>query len=266
MIILAIPSGSNYSYILAADKRRKCAVIDPINTNQIIKNIKDFELGDVEVIFNTHNHGDHTGGNSSLQQKTNAKILAHKFDYKRVPGKADSVNDGDVVTINDMEITVLHTPGHTSGGICLFIQPDHGKSYLFSGDTVFVAGCGNPNYGGNPEKIYKSFKDKIFPLPTETVLCPGHDYSINDLNFALSIEPNNKDTRKFLRKSENFKNNDSVLLKDIFLTTLEEERLFSPFFRLNSEEIRNTLKNKFSKVFEDEKSVFLALRELRNRW
>ena len=262
MILLKLPMGAdNLTYVVAADKGRQCAVVDPIDAGDIIDAIKQAGLGQVAAIFNTHGHGDHTGGNVDLAKQAGAPIYAHDPDRAGIPGSPKPVKDDEVIDIDGLGIRVMHTPGHTPGGICLFIQPQGEAPWLISGDTVFMSGCGNPRFGGNPETLYETFGSKIYPLSPQTRLCPGHDYSITNLKFALSVEPDNGVAKNKLEQSQQLQSRG-----DIPESTLGQEREFSPFFRLGSASIRATLAQRFSRSFTDDRAVFLALRELRNQW
>jgi len=262
MIVLRVPAGSdNQSYVLSAKEGKRCAVIDPADPEDIMEAASEANLGKIAAIINTHGHPDHTGGNPELVRRTGAKLYAHDPDRVTIPGEPKPLSEGRSVNVDGMSVRVIHTPGHTPGSICLLVKPSDGPPHLFSGDTVFVAGCGNPRFGGDPEQLYESFKTRIHTLSDDTVIHPGHDYARRNLEFALSVEPGNTAARRKLEEAKFLESGEKMLE-----TTVAEERGHNPFFRLDSPEIRQVLSEKFNRPFEDDKSVFLALRELRNKW
>ncbi len=262
MIVLRIPAGSdNQSYVLSAGEGKQCAAIDPVDAGDIMEAVSEAGLGKIAALINTHGHPDHTGGNSELVRRTGAKLYAHDPDRVTIHGEPKPLSEGRNINVDGMSVQVIHTPGHTQGSICLLFKPSDGQPHLFSGDTVFVAGCGNPRFGGNPEQLYESFKNKIHTLPGDTVLHPGHDYAKRNLEFALSVEPGNAAAKRKLEEAKFLASGEEILE-----TSLADEREHSPFFRLDSAEIRGLLSDKFNRSFDDDKSVFLALRELRNKW
>jgi glyoxylase-like metal-dependent hydrolase (beta-lactamase superfamily II) len=171
MILEQIPlgEGQNFAYIFGDEATREAAVIDPgFNAEKILKHIDQLKV-DVKYIFNTHSHGDHTAGNSKVKGKTGAKIVAH---FKSPSVKDMSVKDQDILHIGSVNVRIIHTPGHTSDGICLLAD---GK--LFTGDTLFVGECGRTDLtGGSAKDMYHSLFDKILSLDDNIEVYPGHDY------------------------------------------------------------------------------------------
>lgn len=136
----------------------------------VLGRLGDRRLG---AILQTHNHGDHVVTLPDVVAKTGAKVYAHPDDP--LPVEAEAVGDAAVVTgAGDLEISVLHTPGHTPGSVC-FLLAEAGESHLFAGDTLFPGGPGNTF--GNAEAfatIIRSLEEKLFVLPDETHVYPGH--------------------------------------------------------------------------------------------
>ncbi len=191
MIIKQIVVGSMAvcCYIVACEKTAKAAVIDPGGSeDQILAEIKDMGV-DVEYIIATHGHPDHVCGNRIIQQATGAKIIMHSADVLFF-GKAEiknyfsmlgmeaspdpdiTVEEGDTITIGEVELEVLHTPGHTPGGICLYNAPD-----LITGDTLFVGGLGRTDFpGGSHQDLLDSIHKKLLTMDPATIVWPGHGY------------------------------------------------------------------------------------------
>jgi hydroxyacylglutathione hydrolase len=176
-------------YIVACEKTGKAAVIDPGgDEKKILAEIKDKGYV-VEYIIATHGHPDHVCGNRILQEATGAKIVMHQLDslffnkpevrnYFSMLGLEPSppvdreVEEGESIEIGTVSLKIIHTPGHTPGGMCLYNAPD-----LITGDTLFVGGLGRTDFpGGSHEELLHSITTKLLVLPEETVVWPGHGY------------------------------------------------------------------------------------------
>jgi len=144
--------------------------------------------------------------------------------------------------------------------ICLLSHTD--QPALFSGDTLFNAGAGNCHNGGHPEELYATFSKQLDALGETTLLYPGHDYLVNNLEYALDSEPDSAAARQML---ETYKNQDPDAA---LVTTLAQEREMNTFFRLQSPTVIAKLLEDYPELGDspDPKSVFLKLRELRNSW
>lgn len=172
-----------------------------------------------------------------------------------------ALGKGDVIRIGrTVEIECLDTPGHTMAHICVVAHAP--QEALFSGDTLFNAGAGNCHNGGDPEVLYDTFAQQLERLPAGTKLYPGHEYLARNLEFTLDREPGNAAARALL---ERVRNQDPA---HPYVTTLGEERQINTFFRLRSPEVIAGVREKFADVAPepDEKSVFIKLRQLRNKW
>jgi len=178
-----------FCYLLACEATGKGLAIDPAgDENRIVETARRLGIT-VEAVVNTHGHPDHTCGNGRLVALTGAKIYMHAQDNQffntpqgqamgRQMGFAPSppadveVTDGDTIPFGKETLTVIHTPGHTPGGICLL-----GDGNLFTGDTLFVGAVGRTDFpGGSMETLLRSIREKILALPEDTALWPGHDY------------------------------------------------------------------------------------------
>ncbi len=176
-------------YLAGCEKTKKCAVIDPGgNEERILAAAKEAGMT-IEYIIATHGHPDHVCGNRKIKEATGASIIMHEADavffsrpeiinYFSMLGLAASppadiqVLDGDVITIGKEKLQILHTPGHTPGGICLYNAP-----HLFTGDTLFVGGLGRTDFpGGSHRELITAIQTKLLSLPPETIVWPGHGY------------------------------------------------------------------------------------------
>ncbi len=177
----------NFTYIVGSRSSREVVVVDPAwDVDGLVKHIeeKDYKLAGALI---THYHPDHCGGSfgghnvegvAELLAKAPLRIYAHREEaegLKKVTGISDTdlirVDSGDKLSVGDVEIEFLHTPGHTPGSQCFRI-----KNTLVSGDTLFINGCGRVDLpGSNSEDMYRSLQ-KLSDLPDDTLLLPGHNY------------------------------------------------------------------------------------------
>ena len=263
MIVKQIWTGNsyrNFNYLIACGETGEALAIDPLDAEKCLKAAKD-EGWQITQILNTHEHRDHTGGNDAVVAKTGAKILAHKNAKDKIADVSRGLSAGDVIKVGKtVELEALDTPGHTMCHICLRSHTD--KPALFSGDTMFNAGAGNCHNGGHPAELYKTFIEQLDKLPASTLLYPGHDYIENNLRFTLDREPDNKAAQSML---------DKLAGQDpshAYVTTMEVERGINTFFRLTSPTVIARLRESFPDLPEkpDPRTVFLKLRELRNKW
>lgn len=178
-----------FCYIVGDETSGSAALIDPaFDVPEILKKTRQSGFTITHVI-NTHHHADHSAGNAEVIKATGAQLCIHELDgpglthltnkaFARMLGGKGSppahrlLADGDRVIIGAVVLTVLHTPGHTPGGICLY-TPGH----LFTGDTLFVGAVGRTDLpGGNGKTLIKSIRSKLYNLPDDTTVWPGHHY------------------------------------------------------------------------------------------
>ena len=173
MIINQLDIGymDNFCYIVGCEKTRKALVIDPgDDVDQIVFATAKQGL-EIETIVNTHGHGDHTAGNAELKSLTGAKIIIHALDAAGYPAADVLLEDEKILQLGEITFDVIHTPGHTPGGICL-----HAEGNLFTGDTLFVGDSGRTDLpGGDRPTLGKSIR-RLMQLPDDTIIWPGHDY------------------------------------------------------------------------------------------
>lgn len=250
----------NFNYLVACPETGEALAIDPLDHRKCLAAAQDAGWR-ITQILNTHEHGDHIGGNPAMAAATGARIIAHRNAGGRIPNVARGVGAGDIVAVGKtVELECLDTPGHTMSHICLLSRTD--RPALFSGDTLFNAGAGNCHNGGHPEELYRTFATQLDALPDDVLLYPGHDYLANNLRFTLDREPDNETARAML---ERWGNQDP---EHAHVTTLGEERAMNVFFRLRSSGVIARLRETFPELpgEPDERTVFLKLRELRNTW
>jgi hydroxyacylglutathione hydrolase len=250
----------NFNYLIACSETGEALAIDPLDHEKCLKAAKD-EGWEITQILNTHEHRDHTGGNEAVAGKTGAAILAHKNAKDKIAGMARGLGAGDIVKVGKtVELEVMDTPGHTMCHVCLRSHTD--QPALFCGDTLFNAGAGNCHNGGHPVALYETFVTQLARLPDDTRVYPGHEYVARNLEFTLDREPTNADAQALLGRARNDRPEDAVV------TTLAEEKRVNTFFRLQNPTVIGRLREAFPDIGEqpDARTVFLKLRELRNRW
>jgi glyoxylase-like metal-dependent hydrolase (beta-lactamase superfamily II) len=177
-----------FAYIVGCKITKEALVIDPAGEcDRIFKEATEKGYS-IKYILNTHSHIDHVMGNKWMHELTNAQIIIHdKESYSLVnqspqmmsmfgaepsPPADITVSDGDTIAIGETSLKVLHTPGHSPGSISLY----H-KGIVFTGDTLFVGGVGRTDLaGGSSEILVSSIRNKLFTLPDETIVAPGHNY------------------------------------------------------------------------------------------
>ena len=218
--------GDNYSYCVINGK--DAIVIDACDSRPVINLLEKRHLS-LRMILSTHHHGDHTGGNAVLKQKTGCTILGGD---PRIADIDRMIRDGDEIRSGPVPLTCIETPGHTRGSF-IFALPL--QNALFTGDTMFYAGCGRLFEGAAPE-LYHSLKT-IASYPPDTCIYAGHEYTLDNLKFARSVEPDNprlveRTTTAGLQLHSSDKYGPS---------SLEEELSTNPFLRTGSPTIRKTL-------------------------
>ena len=178
-----------------------------------------------------------------------------------IPGMTRGLGAGDVIKVGKtVELEVLDTPGHTMCHVCLRSHTD--QPALFCGDTLFNAGAGNCHNGGHPAELYKTFSEQLARLPDSTLIYPGHDYIENNLRFTLDREPDNRNARDMLDRLAGHDPANAIV------TTLDIERgdqhVLSPDEPDGDRELARGISRSPEKP--DQRTVFLKLRELRNKW
>ena len=250
----------NFNYLIACPETGDALAIDPLDHQKCLSTAKNKGWNITQVV-NTHEHGDHTGGNKQVVAATGAKLLAHANAKGTIPDIDRGLGAGDIIKVGKtVELESLDTPGHTMSHVCLLSHSN--TPALFCGDTLFNAGAGNCHSGGHPAELYQTFTGQLAVLPEETLIYPGHDYIANNLEFTLDREPGNNTAKALLADVAN-QNPDDPLV-----STLAIEKEVNTFFRLQNPSVMARLRESFPDLPAelDAKTVFVKLRELRNSW
>lgn len=217
----------NFMYLLIDNARKSAIAIDPVEPAKILDCLK-LENSELKAVLTTHHHPDHAGGNDLLLE-TVSNVPIYGGD-DRIEAITIKLSHNEVFQIDETVIQCLHTPCHTSGHVCYFIKCE--DPMCFTGDTLFVGGCGR-FFEGSAEEMYKSLSI-LSKLPLNTKIYCGHEYTVNNLKFALSVEPNNEAILNKLKSAENCVRNN----KPTVPTTIKEELSFNPFLRANEETVK----------------------------
>ncbi len=181
----------NYSYLLEDIQAHLAAVIDPAEAEPIIKSLETLNLKPVEI-WVTHHHRDHTGGIAGLFTRYGKiPVYASRIDEGRIPHQNYFLEDNDTVEFAGERAVVISAPGHSKGHIVYYL-PESGHAFV--GDVIFGASCGKV-FEGTYEQMYTSVS-KIAALPPDTKLWCGHEYTLNNLSFALQVDPDNHELKK----------------------------------------------------------------------
>ena len=169
------PESSTYTYLIGCTQTRQAVLIDPV-FETVERDVEALEaLGlTLQFTIETHIHADHVTGASRLRERTGCKCAVPE---KSGAARADvQVREGEAIRIGELELNPLYTPGHTDDHHCYFIDAGDGGR-LFTGDAVLIDGCGRTDFqNGDPAILYRSVHDKLFSLPPDTLVYPGHDY------------------------------------------------------------------------------------------
>lgn len=203
-------------------------------------------------ILSTHYHADHTDGNLELKRETGCTIIGPRPEAAKIPGIDIQVGEGDTFKFGNFEVRVFETPGHTAGHI-IYWMPE--AKAAFVGDTLFAMGCGRVNEGSMAEMW--SGLEKILKLPADTMLYCGHEYTVANAKFALTVEPGNAALQARAKEVEALR----AAGKPTLPTRLSDELATNPFLRVDSAEIRKNVGLEGANDWQ----VFGEVRERKNR-
>lgn len=220
----------NYGYLIKNPHATEGILVDPSDIKMCLKIL---ELNDCKAthILLTHHHDDHIAAVQDLKNKFQSIVVGYEND-KKIPEPDLKVKDEEIFEIYQNKFKVIHTPGHTLQHINYFM-PD--CNILFSGDTLFSIGCGRM-FEGTPEVFWESLS-KIKQLPEETIIYCGHEYTLSNVKFAASVDPDNASLQRRISDTAAARASKQPTVP----STMGLERATNPFLRPNSPEIRTIL-------------------------
>ncbi|KAL1925454.1 uncharacterized protein VTP21DRAFT_337 [Calcarisporiella thermophila] len=237
----------NYAYLVVDEKTGQAAVVDPVEPKKIVPVIEKAKCTVVGVIT-THHHWDHSGGNEEfLALYPGIKVWGGD---DRIPGLTNACKHDETFNIGEIKVKSLHTPCHTKGSVSFFLE-DGEQRAVFTGDTLFLGGCGR-FFEGTAEQMQRSLNEVLASLPDDTKVYCGHEYTKSNLKFALSVEPDNQAIQEAVKKAENA----SCTVPG----TLAHEKATNPFMRVKEQKVQAATGE------TDAVAVMAKLREMKNNF
>ena len=247
--VITIPAlGDNFIYLYRYNQSDALAV-DPCDSSLVLRALQQHGLK-LRTILVTHHHWDHVGGTDQLKQKTGCEVIG--ADKRRIPGIDSVVADGQILSAGNRKVRVIATPGHTSTSVCYYMEPSASSEngILWTGDTLFVGGCGRL-LECSAKSMYESLQ-RLASLPDDTLVYCGHDYTLENYEFASGIEPGNQVVKERLEQIRQLLKRDKLTVPSSILL----ERTTNCFLRADTPELKAALGMQDAQAVE----VFAELR------
>ena len=253
--IIPLPAlKDNYIWLLKKKASQSIAIVDPSEPDPVLKLVNSENLSPIAILI-THHHWDHVGGIAGITKEHNIPVYTPKTES--VEGSTNPVAEGDVVSLPelDLDLNLLDVPGHTSGAIAYY-----NDKMVFSGDTLFTAGCGRL-CEGTPAQMHASLS-KFKSLTDKTRLYCGHEYTVANLNFAITVEPDNDAILERINQANQARNNNQPTVP----STLAMEKETNPFLRCEQASVINVATDFSGKALNDPTEVFAAIRQWKDNF
>lgn len=246
--IITIPiAPDNYAYLIVCGY--EAAVVDSSKAEPVLSILRDRGLS-LKYVLSSHHHSDHTGANKALKDATGALVTGGD---SRIASIDSVLDDGSAVQLGECTVEVIRVPGHTKKGVAYFLSSSR---IVFTGDTLFGAGCGRV-FEGSADQMYRSLMS-LAELPDDTLVYYGHEYTVNNLEFALTVEPDNEQVQIRLEKVKKLVSSSGCTVP----STIEEEKRTNPFLRAHSKSIRKAIQM----IGRSPVAVFSELRKRKDRF
>ena len=224
----------NYAYVVVCEKTGKSAIVAASEAGPVIAAVRALDVAPRDI-WCTHHHMDHVGGNEEVVKAFGVTdVVGHVSDKGRIPGQTKFQDTGDTMTLGDLQIRMFHIPGHTLGAIAYAVT-DGIETAVFTGDTMFAAGCGRL-FEGTPAQMHASLQSIAAVGKRALVYC-GHEYTESNLRFAAHVEPGNAAVKEAQKRAAALRAEG----KPTVPTRIEDELATNPFLRTGSKELRATL-------------------------
>jgi hydroxyacylglutathione hydrolase len=220
MEIVPVPAFSdNYLWLVHDEESGSTAVVDPGDAGPVLAEAERRGWS-IDEVWNTHWHGDHTGGNLEIKSATGARISGPRSE--NIPGRDVALGEGSEIRLGKHVGRIIEVPGHTLGHVALLFDKER---VAFVGDTLFAMGCGRL-FEGSPEQMYRSLQ-RLAELPADTKLYCAHEYTLANARFAAHVEPGNQAINERLASVARLREAGLPTVP----TTVGEERETNPFVR-----------------------------------
>ena len=246
----------NYIFVLSDPEQKIAAVVDPAVAQPVLEYLEQIDARLV-AIFNTHHHSDHVGGNKQLVRHfPDLCVYGGAEDRGRIPHQQVYLKSGDTVQFSDRQGQVFFVPGHTRAHIAYYFPPiaSEEAGELFCGDTIFAGGCGRL-FEGTPAQMVNSIS-QLRQLPDRTRVWCAHEYTQNNLKFALTVDPDNSDLQNRYQTVQQSRSKGLATIP----SWLGEEKKTNPFLRWDKAALQATAKT------EDSAKVFARIRGMKDRF
>ena len=221
----------NYIAIVRETVSGRILIVDPTQAMPAM-NFLSAHNWRPDLILNTHHHWDHVSGNDELIGAYNCFVYAPNVDAKKIHGVNRVLEDGERFQFGDEFVQAIHIPGHTLGHTAYYFEK---SKVVFAGDTLFSLGCGRL-FEGTAEQMWRSLR-RLMQLPDETKVYCGHEYTLSNAKFALTIEPDNFELRRRETQAKALREKGLPTLP----TTIGLEKATNPFLRFAHPNVRKTL-------------------------
>lgn len=245
------------NYIWVIHNQSNAVVVDPGDATPVIEFLTHNQL-QLKAILITHHHSDHTGGVAQLCRWREVPVYGPATET--IATVTHPLCETGQINIPELPLylTVLDIPGHTLGHIAYYGREPF--NMVFCGDTLFSCGCGRI-FEGTPQQMYQSLQ-KLAQLPDDTLIYCTHEYTLGNVAFARTIDPDNNDLMDFERKAQQLRQQNTPTIP----TALKQERAINPFLRCEQSAIIASAQQHAGKPLPDPIAVFTVLREWKNRF